>query len=358
MRMRMQMQMQKPKVERQIPVKRDASYSLKPGAQNADRIAVLLVILIAVGVAFLIVQSRSRAKILSRADFVSGSGVAPLTGLPLEAGGEGETKIETLGLVDESVTDASKASRSEPALEPALEPAAESPENKILSAALDAGMSFVRLNLKNGGILKVSLLTQGGAEVGIVNGIVRDIGERRLGRVIMSLEGIANDRQKNPLTAGTASNSSPRLLLTEGEITKGARLSFAVPPVSRPAQAGIFICGDQSASGTCLGKEPFTAKAILADRFASLYNPAGEFVFPARIYYFAYVVLTPVGFFVMRQVGKGTESYSAIGKFLAALSVEDAGALTQVQALNAKSQSQQPVIVEGGLQIQLSRGQQ
>jgi len=29
-----------------------------------------------------------------------------------------------------------------------------------------------------------------------------------------------------------------------------------------------------------------------------------------------------------------------------------------VQALNAKSQSQQPVIVEGGLQIQLSRGQQ
>lgn len=352
--MRIRMQIQKPKVERQIPVKRDSSSSLKPGAQNADRIAVLLVILIAVGVAFLIVQSRSRAKILSRADSVSGSGVAPLTGLPLEAGGEGETKIETLGLVDESVTDALTASRSEPA----LEPAAESPEDKILSAALDAGMSFVRLNLKNGGILKVSLLTQGGAEVGIVNGIVRDIGERRLGRVIMSLEGIANDRQKNPLTAGTASSSSPRLLLTEGEITKGARLSFAVPPVSRPAQAGIFICGDQSGSGTCIGKEPFTAQGILADRYTSFYNPAGEFVFPARIYYFAYVVLTPVGFFVMNQVGEGTESYSNIGKFLAALSVEDAGVLTQVQSLNAKSQSQQPVIIEGGLQIQLSRGLQ
>ena len=348
------MQMQKPKVERQILVKRDASRSLKPVAPNADRIAVLLVILIAVGVAFLIVQSRSPAKILSRPDFVAGSDVAPLTGLPLASSGDGETRIETLGLVDEPVTDASTASQ----LEPTLAPTAESPEEKILSAAMDAGMSFVPLDLKNGGIMKVSLLTQGGAEVGIVNGIVRDIGERRLGRVIMSLEAIVNDRQKNPLTAWTASSSSPRLLLTEGEITKGARLSFAVPPVSRPAQAGIFICGDQSASGTCLGKEPFTAKGILADRFTSFYNPAGEFVFPARIYYFAYVVLTPVGFFVMNQVGEGTESYSNIGKFLAALSVEDAGALTQVQSLNAKSQSQQPVIIEGGLQIQLSRGLQ
>lgn len=334
----------------QIPVKRTAKGSPKPSVPNADRVAFLLVILIAVGVAYLIVQSRSR----QRQDIAAGGGVAPLIDLPLASSGDEETRIETLGLVDEPVTDASTASRSEPA----LEPAAESPEDNILSAALDAGMSFVRLNLKNGGILKVSLLTQGGAEVGIVNGIVRDIGERRLGRVIMSLEGIANDRQKNPLTAGTASSSSPRLLLTEGEITKGARLSFAVPPVSRPAQAGIFICGDQSASGTCLGKEPFTAKGILADRFTSFYNPAGEFVFPARIYYFAYVVLTPVGFFVMNQVGEGTESYSNIGKFLAALSVEDAGALTQVQSLNAKSQSQQPVIIEGGLQIQLSRGLQ
>ena len=350
----MRMRMQKQKVERPIPVKRDASRSLKPSAQNADRIAVLLVILIAVGVAFLIVQSRSRSQLLARPDFVAGSDVAPLTGLPLEAGVEGETRIETLGLVDEPVTDASTASR----LEPALEPTGESPEEKILSAAMDAGMSFVPLDLKNGGIMKVSLLTQGGAEVGIVNGILSDMSERRLGRVIMSLEGIANDRQKNPLTAGTASNSSPRQLLTEGEITNGARLSFSVPPVSRPAQAGIFICGDQSGSGTCLGKEPFTAQGILADRYTSFYNPAGEFVFPARIYYFAYVVLTPVGFFVMSQIGEGSESYSAIGKFLAALSVEDAGALTQVQALNAKSQSQQPAIVDGGLQIQLSRGLQ
>lgn len=340
------------KVERQIPVKRDAGRSLKPGAPNADRIAVLLVILIAVGVAFLIVQSRSRSQSLSRPEFAGDSEVAPLTGLALEAGGEGETRIETLGLVDEPATDASKPSTLESALQPSL----ESPEEKILSAAVDAGMSFVPLDLKNGGIMKVSLLTQGGAEVGIVNGILSDIGERRLGRVIMSLEGIANDRQKNPLTAGAASKTSPRLLLTEGEITNGTRLSFAVPPVSRPAQAGIFICGDQSGSGTCLGKEPFTAKGILADRFTSYYNPAGEFVFPARIYYFSYVVLTPVGFFVMNQVGEGSESYGAIGKFLAALSVEDAGALTQVQALNAKSQSQQPVIVDGGLQIELSRG--
>jgi hypothetical protein len=342
------------KVERQIPVKRTVKGSPKASAPNADRVAVLLVILIAVGVAYLIVQSRSR----QRQDIVAGGGVAPLIDLSLASSGDGETKIETLGLVDEPVTDASTASPLETALEPALEPVAESPEEKILSAAMDAGMFFVPLDLKNGGIIKVSLLTQGGAEVGIVNGILSDIGERRLGRVIMSLEAIANDRQKNPLTAGTASNSSPRQLLTEGEITNGARLSFAVPPISRPAQAGIFICGDQSGSGTCLGKEPFTAQGILADRYTSFYNPSGEFVFPARIYYFAYVVLTPVGFFVMSQVSEGTESYSAIGKFLAALSVEDAGALTQVQALNAKSQSQQPAIVEGGLQIELSRGLQ
>ncbi len=58
----------------------------------------------------------------------------------------------------------------------------------------------------------------------------------------------------------------------------------------------------------------------------------------------------------MSQVGEGNESYSAIAKFLAALAVGDAGALTQEQALNAKSQSQQPAIVEGGLQIQFSRG--
>lgn len=338
----------------QIPVKRTAKGSPKPSVPNADRVAFLLVILIAVGVAYLIVQSRSR----QRQDIAAGGGVAPLIDLPLASSGDEETRIETLGLVDEPVTDASTASRLEPALEPALEPTGESPEEKILSAAMDAGMSFVPLDLKNGGIVKVSLLTQGGAEVGIVNGILSDIGERRLGRIIMSLEAIANDRKKNPLTAGAASNSSPRLLLTEGEITNGARLSFAVPPVSRPAQAGIFICGDQSGSGACLGKEPFTAKAILADRYTSFYNPAGEFVFPARIYYFAYVVLTPVGFFVMNQVGEGTESYSNIGKFLAALSVEDAGALTQVQSLNAKSQSQQPAIVDGGLQIKLSRGLQ
>ena len=45
------------------------------------------------------------------------------------------------------------------------------------------------------------------------------------------------------------------------------------------------------------GLAAITAQGILADRCTSFYNPAGEFFFPARIYYFAYVVLTPVGFF-------------------------------------------------------------
>ncbi len=348
--------------EEKIPLNptaiRSRSQSPRPAAHNSDRVAVLFVILIAVGVAFLIVRSRSRP----RPEVAGARDVAMATDLALlaSASRDGETKIEILGIGDGTGSDTSAAI--------ALKSEVELPEEKILSAAMESGMFFLPLDLKNGSSLKINLVAQGGADVGIVNGILRDISERRLGRVIMSLEGLASiegigkGRQKNLPTAGAGSGRSPQQLLTEGEISNGTRLSFAVPPLSQSAQAGIFICGDQTASGTCLGKEPFTAKGILADRYTSSYNPAGEFVFPARIYYFAYVVLTPVGIFVMSQVGQGSESYGAIRKFLAALSVQDSGALAQVQALNAKSQSQQPAILEGerqgGLQIVLSRGLQ